>query len=118
MNSLTFLMPCRIESEDRLRNIITSVSYITHHFPQSKIIVKEVDKESVFSSSAIPVIKNIFGKSLDNLTHIFEKSDDQFFHKTKILNDLLMESDTEIVYNYDVDVVYPTASYVNAYEIG
>ena len=110
-------MPCRIESDDRLRNVITSVSYISHYFPQSKIIVKEVDNESVFASNVVPVIKNIFGKLPDNLTHIFEKSDNQFFHKTKILNDLLVESNTEVVYNYDVDVVYPTTSYATAYEM-
>lgn len=117
MDNLTFLMPCRIESEDRLRNVITSISYISHHFPQSKIIVKEVDEQSVFSSNVIPVIKNIFGETPDTLSHTFEKSSDRFFHKTRILNDLLLMSNTDVVYNYDVDVVYPTTSYEIAYNM-
>ncbi len=117
MNDLTFLMPCRIESEDRLRNVITSISYLIYHFPQSKIIIKESDSESIFEKNAIPVIQNIFGKSPENLNHIFEKTNDKFFHKTRILNDLLLASDTRIVYNYDVDVVYPISSYQTAYEM-
>jgi hypothetical protein len=117
MNNLTFLMPCRIESEDRLKNVITSISYITYHFPQCPIIVKENDKESVFQNKALPIIQKIFGDIPSNLYHIFEQSDNQFFYKTRILNDLLLASKTEVVYNYDVDVVYPVSSYVTAYNM-
>ena len=28
MKDLTYLLPCRIETDDRLRNVITSVTYI------------------------------------------------------------------------------------------
>jgi cellulose synthase/poly-beta-1,6-N-acetylglucosamine synthase-like glycosyltransferase len=117
MNNLTFLMPCRIESDDRLRNVITSVSYLLHHFPESKIIVKENDKTSVFSQRVLPVIERIFGEVSSNLRHIFESSESQLFHKTRILNDLLVAADTDIVYNYDVDVVYPVSSYMTAYNM-
>jgi len=117
MHDLTFLMPCRIESEDRLRNVITSISYLSYYFPQSKIIIKESDSESTIQKNVIPVIRNIFGKHPENLHHVFEKTDDKFFYKTRILNDLLLLSDTKIVYNYDVDVVYPISSYQTAYEM-
>ena len=115
MKNLTFLMPCRIESNDRLRNIITSISYLTHHFPESKIIVKENDTKSIFEERALPFITEYFNRKLTNLTHIFEYDENKFFHKTKILNDLLLESKTEIVYNYDVDHLLPTTSYHAAY---
>jgi len=72
MNNLTFLMPCRIESEDRLKNIITSISYITHHFPQSPIIVKENDTQSVFQDKALPVIQKIFGDIPTNLYFLLQ----------------------------------------------
>ena len=117
MNNLTFLMPCRIESEDRLKNVITSIGYITHHFPQSTIIIKENDTHSVFGEKALPLIQKIFGNTPTNLHHIFEQSKDQFFYKTRILNDLLLASKTEVVYNYDVDVVYPVSSYITAYNM-
>lgn len=115
--NITFLMPCRIESEDRLKNVITSVSYLLYNFPNSTVILKESDKDSVFQKKALPVIKNLFGTIPDKLIHIFEQTDQQLFYKTKILNDLLLESKTEIVYNYDVDVVYPISSYYVAYEM-
>ena len=100
MNNLTFLMPCRIESEDRLKNVITSIGYITHHFPQSTIIIKENDTHSVFGEKALPVIQKIFGNTPTNLHHIFEQSNDQFFYKTRILNDLLLPSEKKVLYNY------------------
>ena len=113
MKDLTFLLPCRIESEDRLRNVITSTTYLLKNFPEAKVILKEVDERSHFKFRALPVIKKYV--QVENLTHIFEESDEKFFHKTKILNDLLVASDTEIVYNHDVDVVLPVSSYESAY---
>jgi hypothetical protein len=41
---LTLLIPTRIETEDRLRNIISSVSYLLKHVP-AKVIVKEVSPQ-------------------------------------------------------------------------
>ncbi len=117
MNNLTFLMPCRIESEDRLKNIITTISYLHHNFPECPIIVKENDKQSVFSEKVIPFVQNIFGYFPDNVKHIFEQSEESFFHKTRILNDLVLESKTDIVYNYDIDHLLPIDSYKNAYNM-
>ena len=114
MRDLTFLLPCRIESEDRLRNVVTSVTYLLKNFPEAKVIVKEVDTHSHFKFRAYPTIRNY--ASTDNLTHIFEESSEKFFHKTRILNDLLVASETEIVYNHDVDIVLPIPSYKRAYE--
>ncbi len=111
---IDFLLPSRIESEDRLRNVITSVSYLLDNFPESKVYVKEVDKESNFINRALKRIeRNVDTK---NLIHIFEKSEDQFFHKTRILNDLFLESTSDIVYNYDVDIVVPVNSVLTAHE--
>lgn len=113
--NLTYIFPVRIESHDRLRNIITSISYLLYHFPESRVLVKEVDSESVFKKHALPKIKEFV--SVDNLNHIFEKNDDPLFYKTKILNDLILESDTEVIASHDVDVVYPKQSHLLAYDI-
>jgi len=114
MKDLTFLLPCRIESEDRLKNVITSVTYLLKNFSEAKVILKEVDKHSHFKFRALPVIKKY--TDTNNLTHIFEESDEKFFHKTRILNDLLVASNTDIVYNHDVDVILPVSSYNLAYD--
>ena len=115
--SLSFLMPCRIESPDRLRNVISSVGYLAKNFPDCKIIIQEVDKKSVFRDQVIPNLTTLFGKYPENIVHRFEESQEPFFHKTRILNDLLLAADTEIVFNYDVDVVYPLSSYSTAYNM-
>ena len=65
MMDLTFIIPTRIETEDRLRNIISSVSYLLRHVP-AKVIVKEVSNQETFKFRAIPEIKKY--ASFDNLT--------------------------------------------------
>jgi len=114
MKDLTYLLPCRIESDDRLRNVITSVTYILKNFPEAKVLVKEVDTQSNFKESALPQIKKYVG-DVGQLKHIFEQSDEKFFHKTRILNDLCVAADTPIIYNHDVDVVVPKNSHELAY---
>lgn len=115
MKDLTYLLPCRIETNDRLRNVITSVTYLLKNFPESKVLIKEVDKTSNFAEYALPHIKRYVG-DIGQLKHIFEQSDEPFFHKTRILNDLCVSADTSVVYNHDVDVVIPKKSHQLAYD--
>lgn len=112
---LTYIIPTRIESEDRLKNIITSVTYLLKTLPKAKVIVKEVSPRATFKFRAIPEIKKHV--STDNLTYIFEESNDELFHKTRILNDLILMADTEVVCSHDVDVIYPKDSHEIAYQL-
>ena len=50
----TFIIPIRIESDDRLRNVVTSIAFLVENF-DTNIIVKEVDKESVFQTEVLPI---------------------------------------------------------------
>jgi hypothetical protein len=115
MEDITYIMPTRIESGDRLRNVVTSVSYILKNIPDAKVLVKEVDKQSVFSEHALPLIQKY--APTDNLRHIFEENSEDIFHKTRYLNDLIIEADTEIVVSHDVDVIYPLQSHSMAYQL-
>lgn len=112
---LTYIMPVRIESEDRLKNVITSVSFLLNKIPEAKVLVKEVDTKSTFKFRALPEIKKRV-KDVSNLRHIFEESSDPLFHKTRILNDLILAADTKILCSHDVDVVYPRQSHESAYK--
>ena len=114
MMDLTFLIPTRIETEDRLRNIISSVSYLLRHVP-AKVIVKEVSGRNTFLYRALPEIRKY--ADTDNLTHIYEENNDPLFCKSKVLNDLIVASDTSIVANYDADCILPKESYRKAYEM-
>ena len=110
---LTFLIPTRIETEDRLRNIISSVSYLLKYIP-AKVIVKEVSNTPTFQFRAIPEIRKYVDTS--NLIYLYEESSEPWFCKSKVLNDLIVASNTKVVANYDVDCILPLSSYHQAYD--
>ena len=111
---LTFLIPTRIETEDRLRNIISSVSYLLKH-TTAKVIVKEVAPHNTFKFRAIAEIKKYADTC--NLTSLYEQSNEQLFCKSKVLNDLIIASKTKFVANYDADCILPIESYYQAYQM-
>ena len=111
---LTFLIPTRIETEDRLRNIISSVSYLLKH-TDAKVIVKEVAPHNNFLFRALPTIKKYVDVS--NLTSLYEESNEPLFCKSKVLNDLIVASETKFVANYDTDCILPLTSYHEAYHL-
>ena len=112
MMDLTFLIPTRIETEDRLRNIISSVSYLLCHIP-AKVIVKEVSNHNTFKHRALPEIKKY--ADISNLTFLYEETQEPLFCKSKVLNDLIVAADTKIVANYDADCILPIDAYYQAY---
>lgn len=114
LSNATFIIPLRIESEDRMRNVLTILCFLLENF-NTKIIVKEVDRSSVFQESIFPQLQEYFD-NLSNLTHIFEESEDSVFYRMHILNEMLFQVKTDVVVNYDCDVLLPIDSYVNAYE--
>ena len=115
LNHSTFIIPIRIESEDRLRNVITVLAFLLENF-DTNIIVKEVDHESIFQKEAIPVLQNILDDDI-HINHIFEKSTNNLFHRQKILNEMIMEANTQIVVNYDCDVLLPINSIIKSYDL-
>ena len=102
----TFIIPLRIETADRMRNIITTLIYLTRNFA-CRIIVKEVDKESIYLREVKPLLEQALEpEMLASIQHIFEQSDDFTFHRTKILNDMLWMVDTPVVANYDLSLIH------------
>ena len=113
LQDTTFIIPVRIESEDRLRNVITTCCFLLETF-HTTVIVKEVDKKSVFEEEAFPQIAEYVEGFTKNLLHVFEQSDDPVFYRMRYLNEMLAVSTTEIVANYDCDVLLPVSSYMRA----
>ena len=109
----TFIIPLRVDTGDRLRNVVLSTAFLLNKF-DTNVIIKEVDSERRFEAYCLPIIKRIADTT--NLRHIFEvetRTDDSF-HRTKILNDMVMESTTDVVVNYDTDIILPLTSYTSA----
>ena len=116
LSEATFIIPVRIESPDRLRNVVTTTAFLMENFDTS-IIIKEVDKEPVFQRDALPLLEEILDFNIwENFNYIFEKSDDPLFHRQRVLNEMIMEADTHIVVNYDADAILPKESYKLAYK--
>lgn len=91
-DNISFLIALRIDSEDRIKNLDISTSYLKYHFPDCEIILSEMDEESK--------IKDRY----NNCTHIFTESKD-FFSKTKSYNLAAKTSKRTILCLYDADVI-------------
>jgi len=114
LTKATFIIPVRIESQDRMRNVITSTIFLLQNF-DTNIIIKEVDDSSVYEKFVDPQIRECLGESYKSVKHFFQYSTEPLFHRQRILNEMVMASKTEIVVNYDCDVILPIDSYLQSY---
>jgi hypothetical protein len=70
---------------------------------------------SKFNTWALPKINSICDTT--NLKYIFEENHEDHFHRTRLLNEMVLMTETDIVVNYDTDIVLPISSYVTAKEM-
>lgn len=101
---VTFIVPVRFDSEDRRLNFRVSMNYLLRNF-DTNIIVMESD-----GVSNEDFVKSVSTK----IKYVFEKNDEKLFHRTRLLNYMTKMSNTEIVVNYDVDVIFPLEQYVKS----
>lgn len=114
--NLTFIIPTKLESKDRIRNLTTVLINLLSKF-DAKIRVLECDFSPKFDTFVLPYLIDKFGKIPSNFHYEYEEQKTTFFHKTRILNDLIQQSNTEIICNYDTDVLFPDSSINDAYEL-
>ena len=91
---LSFVIPIRIDSQERLRNLTAVVSWLEQ--TQCAINILEAD-----SKQQIP-------QELRNRTSInytFVKDENPCFHRTKYINQLLSMANTELVAVWDADII-------------
>ena len=93
--------------------MITSICFLLDNF-DTTVMVKEVDEQSRFVMEPLPQILE-FCDTIDGLVHSFEHTTAPTFHRQRVLNDMIMEAKTEIVVNYDCDIILPVESYLSAY---
>ena len=110
----TYMIPLRVETPDRMRNIITVLLYFLKNI-NAPIIVKEFDNESIYEASVLPQIRQVATEEeLSKITHVFEQSEEFTFHRTRLINDMIEMADTEFVCNYDCDVLLPFSTHFYA----
>lgn len=103
LKDVTFIIPIKIDSEDRMNNYKMIIHHLTTLF-ETNIIVCESDLTSHESDLVIH----------DSIDYMFIKSDDEFFHRTRILNLMTKRATTNIVCNYDTDVLFPEQQYLSS----
>ena len=93
-DNLTFVMPTRIDSDARKRNLL----YVARRLSTigSKIIILEADKHSMLSKEDIDI---------PNVEYHFFEDSNPCFYRTHYINMLLRMATTDVVSVWDADIV-------------
>lgn len=95
-NLLTFLIPIRIDSKERLRNLYTVVSWLERTSCVINILEADTDQK---------VSQEIYENP--NVRYTFIKDKNPCFYRTKYINTLLAMSQTELSAIWDADIIVP-----------
>jgi hypothetical protein len=102
LSDVTFLIPIRIDSPERLQNAQISIPYLFKHFRTNLILMEVDDHEHQELKFAYPgFIYRYLAES-------------GIFHRTRYLNLMLREVQTPVVVVHDIDVILPVPAYVQA----
>lgn len=106
LKDCTFMIPIRIEHQDRYNNAKSVLGFLNHHF-QTNVIIYEVSESGESMIDFLPDLENL------KIDHIIKPlSESEAFHRTRYLNVMLDKVKTPVVVNYDIDVFLPPQSYI------
>jgi len=106
LSDFTFLIPLRIDSNERTENVNTVIEFILHYFHTSIIIVEGGFERKYFPS-----------KNLSNLRYEFFHDTKSYFHKTKYIAKLIEFSETKFIVVWDTDVLAATNQIVDSVKV-
>jgi hypothetical protein len=106
LKNCTFMIPVRIEHQDRYNNAKSVLGFLNHHF-QTNVIIYEVSENGESKLDFLDGLKNLNVDHTVKLLPITES-----FHRTRYLNIMLDKVKTPVVVNYDIDVFLPPQSYL------
>ncbi len=92
---LTFLIPIRLDTIDRLENTLATTQFLLSNF-ETNIRVAE------FSSYSNGLLEKLLDKSI---RYSFQEDHDPILHRTRFLNQIAREVDTPLVAVWDTDVI-------------
>ena len=97
LHDVTFLIPVRIDSEERKSNLIAVISFLSDNFI-SHIHVLEADSEQKFDPKEIN----------SEFSYHFITDTDEIYYKTRYVNILLNLAETKFAAIWDSDIIaYP-----------
>jgi len=92
---VTFLVPARIESQDRKENLSILLSWLRKKF-DTNVIVLEADSN--------PQLEELV--STNGYSYRFVEDHNAIFHRTKYLNMMIKMAKTSLVGIYDIDAIF------------
>lgn len=101
----TFIIPVRLEDNQRLNNLKLILKYLQYYF-DTNIIVCESSNESHAN-----LIQSTWN---EQCKYMFIQDNKAEFHRTKILNYLTKQTKTPFVINCDTDVLVSVQNYIAA----
>lgn len=108
LRDTTFIIPVRIESDDREFNFRFVIQWLLDHL-DTNIIIREYGPRGRINIGHFDV------PSSDRLfIHTYERDDSPVFHRTRILNEILALVKTPVTVNYDCDILLEPMDYVGA----
>lgn len=97
MKDLSFLIPIRLDTIQRLENLLVVIQFLRSHF-DSPILVYEA------SSYSTGLVCSLIEKEA---AYTFDEDRDMIFHRTKYINKLVDLSSTPFIAVWDCDVIIP-----------
>jgi hypothetical protein len=108
LTDCTFIIPLKVDSEDREQNFKFVMKWFADKFNTNIIITESSHNDDL-------VLKNNYSDILKLLNvNLIEKPDEKYFRRTHYLNEMLKLSKTPITVNYDIDVFMPINNYWEA----
>tara|TARA_R110000868_G_scaffold124816_2_gene329726 strand:- start:1507 stop:2301 length:795 start_codon:yes stop_codon:yes gene_type:complete len=101
MEHLTFILPVGIETQDRYRNFLFTISYLIHVCPDANFIIHEMGDTNYSKIVDNPKIQKMFTKT---------SKIDENFYKTWCINRAIEQAKTTAICIYDVDILIPLKS--------
>jgi len=109
---VAFIIPFQCSNNpSRTKALAVLLNYLLVNF-DTNIYLKE-SGGNVYNNEIVTLLSSL-EVNYKNIKYFHDEKDYQFFPKTKILNDLLMEVDEQYVVMHDADIVLPLISYVKA----
>lgn len=106
MNGLSFIIPIKIDNEDRVFNIKTVIKYLSSlsiGADDEIIVVEQINKSDNYQSKIIQLFEN--KDTLKNLKIILFPVFTNFFYKTKLINIGITNSKNDTISVYDADIL-------------
>jgi len=107
LKNTTFIIPLRIDSEDRLVNMKIQLKYLTGNFDTNIVLIEE-GKKSYFNELQLN------SREREMVDYEFVENDNIIFHRTKVLNQCLKKVKTDVVCITDIDALIQINSYIES----